>query len=75
MHKIDWRKIRSDRKLILGFLVFILAYISLFLCWAVEYFAGFRVYRPVIGLLCIIAFIDVIALASYLFGNYVVKKG
>lgn len=74
VHKIDWRRIRSDKNLISGFLIFIFAYISLLLCWAVEYFAGFRVYRPVIGLLCIIAFVDVAALASYLFGNYVVKK-
>ncbi len=75
VHKIDWRRIRSDKKLISGFLIFILAYVGLLLCWAVECFAGFRVYRLVIGLLCIIAFVDVAALALYLFGGYVVKKG
>lgn len=74
MHKINWQKIRSDQKLLVGFSIFLLAFFGLISCWAIEYFIGLRVYRLLVMLFMGLAIVDVLALASYSYDKYLKKS-
>lgn len=74
VHKIEWKKLKSDKKVMGGFAILIGIYVGLLLCLAVEYLFGLRVYRPLLGVLFFVAFIGIAALASYSVGNYILRK-
>ena len=74
VHKIDWKKVRSDRRIWSGWLIFLIAYAGLIACWAFEYWLGMTLPKVVVVLLFLIIFVDVLALASYSYGEYVAKK-
>jgi len=74
VHKMDGKKLRSDRRIWFGWLIFLIAYAGLITCWALEYWLGMTVPKVVVGLLFSMIFVDVLALASYSYGAYVAKK-
>ncbi|MBB3801927.1 fatty acid desaturase [Xanthomonas arboricola] len=74
VHEINWKKLRSDKTIMVGFVVLIAIYVGLLLCLAIEYFFGLRVYRPILGVLFFVAFVGVVSLASYSVENYLLKK-
>ncbi|PPT99509.1 hypothetical protein XarjCFBP8253_15355 [Xanthomonas arboricola pv. juglandis] len=74
VHEMNWKKLRSDKTVIVGFAVLIAIYAGLLLCLAIEYFFGLRVYSPILRVLFFVAFVGVVSLASYSVENYILKK-